>query len=319
MTSFALLAQRVISEGALEPLGITPEFVLEQWLKSRYREVVNELSFANINRVETVALITSAVQRGVASFTSGSDHVVGSGFLPAHAGWFIRAGNDNEWYRVEEVLSASEIAIDTAYANASKAGTNYLLTQRYYGIPAIRWLFDIRLPRRAYILQEASQAKLDEMFPNRIWAPGIPQWWSPHGWTASGDERVVEIYPISDQTYRLEATGYASIVEPLLNTAPHSDIDDRILIEGGLADAFNYRASLEADDIVRVRSFMDLSTRHQNRFSDLLERQRRRDVIDAPPTRARLLIQRRETYGGGLYDPITTAEDEVWSRPPSIG
>lgn len=319
-TSFDLLAKRIVVEANLEPSGISPEYVLTSWIKSRYREIIDELKFESINKRSDFIFVSTPQVLGTDGVVTEGSSVVSSAlsnFSSSAVGRYIRFGSDNEWYRITNVISPTELALDVGYPNLS--GTkSFTVAQRYYNISTdIRWIFDIRLPRRSYSLAEVHIAKLDEMFPTRVWAPSVPQWWAPVGWDELTGERVVEIYPPANVAYRLEASGYSGVMEPTLDNSPHPDVNERIIVEGTLADALRYRASLEAEDIVRVRSFLDLARSHENRYSELLEQQRKRGVIDAPQPRVALVIQRRDTWG--VYDPLTTAADEVWNRPPQFG
>lgn len=323
MSTFDLIARRVIVEADLVNFGITPEFVLTSWIKSRYREVIDELAFAELNKVGDYAFVTAIAIRGTDGIVSNGSAALGSalgGFTSTLIGRVVRVGGDNEWYKITAVPNLTTLTLDTAYAGVTRTGQNYVIAKRYYNIAtSVRWIFDIKNPRRAFVLSEMHPSVMDSMFSNRVWGPGFPQWWSPYGWDETTGERIVELYPPSDGTYRLEASGYSGIVEPTLVTSPHRDINERILIEGTLEDAFRFRATKEVADIVRARAFLDIAMSHGKSFERLLSSQRKRDVIDAPPVRARLMIQRRDTYGRGLYDPIVTAQDEVRSRSPAIG
>lgn len=322
MSTFDVIARRAIVEADLARYEITPEYVLVSWLKSRYREIINELAFANLNKIADYAFVTTvqtqgtdaSVANGVATLTSPI-----GGFVVGMVGKFVRVSLDNEWYRITAVPTANTLTFDTTYANTTKSGVAFRIAQRYYNIStAVRWIFDIKNPRRAFTLLELATSKMDEMFVNRIFGPSVPQYWSPYGWDETTGERIIEIYPPGDTTYRLEATGYSGVTEPSLNSSPHRDINERILMEGALADAFRFRASKE-QDIIHVRTMLDVAMSHEKRYDSLLEGQRKRDVLDAPAPRTRLIIQRRDSYANGLYDPIVTAQDEVWSRSPAIG
>lgn len=323
MSTFDLIARRAIVESDIEQFGITPEFVLTSWMKSRYREIIDELKFDNLNKVVDYAFVTTAQIRLTDIVALNNSNILTSaigGLTSLLVGRYIRISNDNEWYRIIGAPTLNSITLDTSYANTSKGPIAAVIAKRYYNISSsIRWIFDIKNPRRAFTLTELNPSKMDEMFPNRVWGPGVPQWWSPYDWDESTGERIVEIYPPSDTTYRLEASGYSGIAEPTLSSSPHRDINERIIMEGALEDAFVYRATKEVADIVRARAFLDISMSHGKRYMSLLEAQRKRGQIDAPAPKVRLMIQRRDSFMNGLYDPIVTASDEILSRSPAIG
>lgn len=319
-TSFDLLAKRIVVEANLEPSGISPEYVLTSWIKSRYREIIDELKFDSLNKKSDFVFASTPEVLGTDAVVTQSTPTISSAlsnFDVSYVGRYIRFSSDNEWYRIDNVVSPTALVLDINYPNPS--GTkSFTIAQRYYNISTdIRWIFDIRIPRRSYVLSEVHIARLDDMFPTRVWAPSIPQWWAPVGWNELTGERTVELYPPANIAYRLEASGYSGVMEPTLDNSPHPDVNERIIVEGTLADAFRYRASLEAEDIIRVRAFLDLAASHERRYSELLEQQRKRGVIDAPQPRVALVIQRRDNYG--VYDPLITAADEIWNRPPQFG
>lgn len=328
MSTFGLIARRIIEEADLVQYGITPDYVVTAWIQSRYRQIIDELAFAEINKTIDYPFVTTAKVNGsVGAVVQGSATFVGTAFVAGMVGRYVRIGNDNEWYRISAFVSSTQLTLDTVYANISQPVVGYVIAQRFYNIsPTIRWLFDIKIPRRAFSLIELAVSKLDELYPNRPFQPGIPQYWSPVGWDESTGERIVEIYPMADTTYRLEATGYSGITEPALNTSPHRDINDRILVEGGLADGFRFRAGKVASEVdttdvraivARGRAYLEIAMSHEKQYDTLLSSMRKRDVLDAPQPRVQLMIQRRSNYG--LVDPIMTAQDEVWSRSPAIG
>ena len=319
--TFDAIARGVIVEAALTADGITPTYILDQWLKSRYREVIDALALGDINRASDFVFTTVAAIKGSnATATQGSDRLTASGFSTAMTGRYVRVSNNNDWYRIKAVLNTTVLLLDTTYAEPSVSNTSYTIAQRFYSIDsAIRWIIDIKNPLRAMTLTELSQAKLDEMFPNRAWAPAVPQWWAPAGWDDLSGRRLVEIYPPSDVSYRIEVVGYEGINAPTLDSSPHKDVNDRILGVGGLADAYFYKAGklAELNEWQASTACLRIASIHAGKFNSLVDQLTARDSRAAPQPRVRLLIQRSASYG--IYDPLITAEQEVWNRSPKVG
>lgn len=320
MSTFDEIARKIIVEATLEPHGIVPEFVIDAWLVSRYRRVIDRMPFGSITFQGDEVIITEPMySTGSVSVTQGSIAVVGVGttFDISMIGKYIRFGVTRGWYQIADFVDATHITLESTYADVTRSDSSFFIATRYYDLPAgVRWIVDGKNISRAVALRKLHRLKMDEMFPDRVAAPSVPLYWSPVKWNQDSARRRIEIYPFANTSYRLEFSGYATIDEPDLDTEPAKDIDERALIEGGLADAFNFRAGKEKT-VEMVRAMLDISSRHERLYMECVDSLVGRDSIDAPPPRVRLAIQRQDDFG--IRDPLTTAEQEIFNRPPAIG
>lgn len=333
MSAFNVIARRAVVEASLDRYGITPEYVFETWLKGRYREVINGVALGDINRVSNAAFVTTAqITAGTVSVTNGSAAVVGVGtnFIGL-AGYAFRIAGVRGWYSIASVADAENLTLDTAFADTTRSDVAYFIAQRFYNLPTdMRWMVDAMLLGRQGGLAVISKEKLDEIAPDRIAAPGLPQYIAPVGWNQSTSRRIVELYPAAVETHRVEVTGFAHIDEPTYTGSPIVDIRDEVLIEGTLADAFRFRAGRAAEEvsnvtseslslgtraIVQSRALLEIANSHEGRFALLKEQLAIRDNRDAKQKRIQLVIQREPAFGS-VYDPLKTAHDEIYYRSP---
>ena len=310
MPSFDTIARRVVVEAHLGDSGLSPEYVFLAWLRSRYRQIIDRLQHSDINRQNTVAFATEAPQsNGTVTVIHGSPLVtgLGTGFITPNVGQYFRVNSKRNWYRIIAVASATQLTLDTPYTEENAVGIAYTIAQRYYTPPSgVRWITDVKLPQR-HTLYELDQTKLNEMFPSREAHVSVPQYWSPSGW--NGEQRTLEFYPFADKQYRIEIVGYTNLSEPTLASSPEGDINDRILIEGALADAMRYRAALPGLEAPQVQALLILAGAHEKQFALLLQDMMRRSSLDKPQPQLELAFG--ANYAGRTRD-IMTAEDEVW-------
>jgi len=320
MSTFDVIARRIILEADIEKHGIMPEYVLDNWLVSRYKRVLDKLPYGAITaRGDAIVNTTPSYNTGTVSVSQNSQIVTGVGttFDVSMIGMYIRFGVTRGWYQIIDSADATHLLLDNPFVDATRSGSAFYIAQRFYEMPdGIRWIIDAKNVTRAMPLTKTHRQKMDEMFPDRVATPGVPLWWCPVGWNQINRRRQIEIYPFANTYFRLEFSGYSSVDEPQLDSAPLVDIDDRVLMEGGLADAFNFKAS-RGESIEMVRAWLDVSRRHENIYNDLLDDIAKRDSSDAPQPRVRMLIQKRDVIG--IVDPLINAEQEIYNRPPSFG
>jgi hypothetical protein len=127
----------------------------------------------------------------------------------------------------------------------------------------------------------------------------------------------VEIYPPADQWYPVVVRGYGHIDEPTLQSYPYAGINEQVLIEGGLAHAFDFIAgqlsSQGTGTIEQVRAALDVAQRHRNTFEDFKVSMSRRDDRDTKGPKVSVDFgdsRQRDKY----YDPTMSAYWEVWRR-----
>jgi hypothetical protein len=320
VSTFDEIARKIIVEASLEPLGIIPEFIIDAWLISRYRRILDRMPFGSITVQNDEVIVTDPMETtGTVLVTQGSILVVGTNtvFDISMIGKYIRFGITRGWYEIADVIDATQLTIDVGFADATRVDTGYFIATRYYNLPGgLRWIIDGKNISRSVPLRKLHRQKMDEMFPDRVASPGVPLYWSPVKWNQDLNRRRVEIYPFANTSYRLEFSGYATIDEPDLDTEPAKDIDERAIIEGGLADAFNFRSGKEKT-VEMVRAMLDISGRHERLYTEVVDSLVGRDSVDASAPRIRLKIQRYDDYG--IRDPLTNAEQEVFNRSPAIG
>jgi hypothetical protein len=323
MATFDDIARRVLVEAGLSEYGINPEFVLEEWLIGRYLEIINTLLQSLIQEKPTTVITTTPAVNsiGTITLTAGSSSVIGIGtaFNASHVGLVLRPGLVRGWYEITAVADPTHLTLDAPFADATRSDSNYYIAQRYYTLPSsIRWLLDAKNVSRTFNLNIVSREKLDQLYPDRVSNPAVPQWIAPVGIDQTTGHRIFEIYPYADQRYRIEITGYANVDQPTLVTSPLADIDPGLLVTGTVADGLRYRATRDPDrSLENVRGLQDLARSWEGRFYKKLEDLVRRDNIDVKRPRVTLMIQRRDNYG--VIDPLITAEDAVWARSPQIG
>lgn len=316
MSTFEILARRIIVEARLDRYGVTPEAVLP-WLVSRYQTVIGHMPMGEATRLATVA--TSTVMKhdaGTVSAIQGSTAVVGVGtlFTTSMNGRQIRISSYNTWFTVAYV-SATQLLLDTPWPEASLTGAAYVLAQRYVTAPSgIRWITRLQLPEVAGI-EERNIEWLNQLYPDRPSNPSEPQYWARAYWsqaTPSAPRRVIELYPAPDEIKRVEFSGYANMEEPTLDNYPLVGINDQVLVEGGLANAFNYAAGQE-DAIEIKRGLLDVASRHERLFTDLMRDATASDQRDMP--QPHIVVVTSRTPRGRGRDSIMSAYDHVWSRP----
>jgi hypothetical protein len=277
--TFDDIARRVIVEASLSEYGISPEFVLEAWLKSRYKEILDSVSFGNVNRQVTTAFNTIApYTTGTVTMTQDSPTVTGAGttFTAAMVGRSFRIGT-GPYYTIAGYTSATVITLDTNYVGSGGAGQNYTIVQRFYSLlTEIKWIISV-LPVGQTQLIERSQEEMSVQYPDRSAAAAVPTIFSPVGWDATTGQRTIELYPPPDTLYRVLVSGYCNIPVPSLVTAPIVEIDDRLLASGALSDAQIYKAS-KMNDMQMIQAAMLISKWHQERYETLMNNLKRRDA-----------------------------------------
>ncbi len=329
MSTFESIANQVVMEAGLERFGIVPTYVLSFWMKSRYRQVIDSMPFGNINQQGDSTLLTAPkTDTGTVTLTQGQAMVSGIGTTWDYSlvGQYFRPAVTTSWYRILDVAGGNDLLLDTGYAGDSVSGASYVIAQRFALLGTnLRWIIDIKNSTRNSGIEWISRTKMDEMFPSRTSAPGTPQYACPAGFDPETGYRMIELYPYSDQRYRIEITGYANIDEPEYGGSPVHDIEDRILAVGCMADAAKFKANhmdranlgdLSKDGtavIAYVRSMLDLSSSYERDFQTLKDQMSNRDTGDAPRPRVRLITG---NYYEHTYGDIITAEQEIWNRGP---
>ena len=321
MATFGVTARRVIVEAKLDSVvpAVTPEFVVNAWLTSRYQTVLSQLGFGSINKQSNAVInTTEAYSDGTVAITQGSTTVIGTDtvFAAGHEGMQIVFGNSNIWYEIADVVSPTELTLDAAVVDSDNDEIGFQIAQHRYEVDSsLRWIIDLKLMGR-YSLTKLSSEKADDLFPSRMWRASLPQCWWPLGWNESNGNRIIEIFPPASIPYRLEATGYLNLTEPALGTSPHPAVSERILIEGAMTDALRYRAQQQSPiTLEQTQALLALARTHENDYARLLTELSNRDSADAPQRRVRLRVGSRLRQSG-IYDPIMTAEDEIFYRSP---
>jgi hypothetical protein len=282
MSTFDLIARRIITEAALSEYGITPDFTLQAWIKSRYKEIIDSVSFGNINKQITTAFSTVAqYATGTVTVVNGSAAVIGVGttwpITMIGESFRVTGSTPFAYYTISAVTDTTHLTLDTTYAGAGAAGASYVIVQRLYSLPIeVKWVVGV-IPVGQSALVENSQEALRESAPDRTAVPGVPTIWSAVGWDITTGQRRLELYTAPDIVYRVLVSGYANIDFPTLSSAPIVEIDDRLITEGVLADALIYRASkqLSAEAVTISLKIAEL---HENRYMMLLNNLKRRDA-----------------------------------------
>jgi hypothetical protein len=326
MSTFDVIARRVMVESGLSEYGVVPEYIFNSWLMARYREIIDAIPFGQINRkIDTIVITTASISApGTVALTQGSSAVVGSGtnFVAEMVGKYLRPGLVRGWMRITAVTDTLNLTLDAGFADTTRNESSYFIAQRYYTLDTnIRWITGVRNVSRIFPMSYVAQGILDNLYPDRVASPAVPQWVAPAGLNQTTGRRIIEIYPFADTLYRIEVAGYGNVDEPTLASSPIEDISDQILMEGTLGDAIKFKALKEAEkpqaNAQIVQMLHNLARSHENRYYKMLDDLTRRDSVDAPQAKVRLHIQRRDHYG--IFDPLTTAEEEVWNRSPKVG
>src|SRR5206468_1749764 len=113
------------------------------------------------------------------------------------------------------------LTLDQPYVDASATNAPFVVVPRYYTLPiGQQWITQVRLVQRSWAMTELSLEQMDQMFPERIQLPSFPQYWIQLNWDQGEQKRVIELYPPSDNVYRIEISGYGSIEQPTLFSEP---------------------------------------------------------------------------------------------------
>lgn len=107
---------------------------------------------------------------GTLALTLGSANVVGSGtaFTPSMVGQALRVGYNNPVYNIIAVTDATHLTLELPWGSPSFSAVGYFITQYYYSIPNIKFIFDcinLQLQRRMWT--NLNQATLNARDPSR--------------------------------------------------------------------------------------------------------------------------------------------------------
>lgn len=321
MSTFRQLALRVIAESGLEsePVDniLSPEYVFN-WLKARYQKAIDAMPFGNTTTVLPGKIITNTpFTTGVVNVTYASNKVFGdfSTFPPIPAipsGLLFRAAGDSVWYTVVGG-NATQAILDTVYVGETRTGVNFHMVLPYHEIDVIRWITSLVLPGYGE-LDELHFSKMLDLDPYRSLAPGQPRMWMKRLLNYDTGKRVIELYPFPDSGYRIDVYGYGSVLEPTMDQPPKREIDEEMLVCGGLADAFGYRSQLAAtqNQNEKAMTFMRLASTKKTEFDAYVRQVSNRDAHDQESPRIRVRMTHSQYLYNSPNENIIDAYDHVW-------
>lgn len=321
MSTFRQLALRVIAESGLEsePADniLSPEYVFN-WLKARYQKAIDAMPYGNVATVLPQRIVTNApYNTGVVNVTYGSNRVIGDfsifPLLPAIlGGLFFRADGDSAWYNVIGV-NATQVILDSVYVGETRSGINFNVVLPFHEVDVTRWITSLVLPGYGE-LEELHFSKMLDLDPYRSLAPSQPRMWMKRLLNDDTGKRVVELYPYPDKAYRIDVYGYGSVAEPTLDQPPKKEIDEEMLVCGGMADAFGYRSQLAAgrNENEKAMTFMRLAGAKRTDFDAWVKEVSNRDAHDQEPPRIRVRMTHSQYLFHSPNDSIIDAYDHVW-------
>lgn len=317
MPTFEELARRAQGLTQLTP----PMPLAVQWASDRVHELLGKRRVAIYKRNLELS-IPGPLTSGTVTIARGQRAVVGNAAAQTAwasldasfpDGWFMRPRA--AWYRIAGRTGTS-ITLESAYAEADVAAVTYTLAKHYHTLPASVSQLDeasFVLPRLGQPLEFLSETLLTLRYPNR-WGISFGGMSLPHAIAevepAASGARQVELYPFSNQS---ELVTYAAYVDPPPFTYDASlplGLDMHHLLPGLMADFYAWGA--EGVQEAQVKGLMlNEKARCLTRFASAKE-QALQHLESNRIMGFVLMTQRRRGWSSG---GITTAYDEVWSRP----
>lgn len=139
---------------------------------------------------------------GSVSVVNGSAVVIGTGtnFTAAYVGQPFTAQNDNIYYFVSSVQSATQLTLQSIYIGSTSASTGFTLDYFSYGLPATVSAQKIKSclienPHRE--LKYVDVQERNELFPNLLSGRSQPRAWMD--WGAS----QIQFWPVPDGQYNV--------------------------------------------------------------------------------------------------------------------
>lgn len=231
--------------------------LIQQFVKERYIELVGRVKFRQLRKTFNLYYNAPLVS-GTVNVTSGSTTWVGTGtaFTEAHIGWQVRA--QYNWYTIQQVTAATQtLVMDVPYAEVSNTAATYFAVQRYIPLdPTVRWIGQVRHPRRLKRLLPRSLNWLDSREPARLMVGPFPRYWA-EGPTYNGENmaigadqrKQIETYPPSTQAEIYTTTAWTVSEKLSLQDYFPPAIDAYVLREGVLIDMYRHLASKAAHAI----------------------------------------------------------------------
>jgi hypothetical protein len=183
-------------------------------------------------------------QGGQVSLTTGSASVVGSGtlFTSAMVGRSLRVGYNNPIYNIISVTDSTHLTIELPWGGASIASTGFFITQYYFSIPNIKYIYAaINLQLQYRLWTNITQNSLDTWDPSRLQLiyPKVIATMPPD---KDGNFQI-ELWPTSMVQ---QAIPYIAYVQPP-NLREDTDnlpafLRGDILVSHAIADALRYRS-----------------------------------------------------------------------------
>jgi hypothetical protein len=256
-------------------VGVDNDLLLVgEWVARRWQEIANSTTLRALRK--TGELIASAPEStGTVAVTQGSKTVTGTGtaFTQNHVGHHFRA-KDN-WYEVEQVVSATVLLLKSEYTEDTGTGLSYNIVQRRFRLePDARKLGPFVHMRLRRTLQSVSQIGLNLLIPSRFELNSVPQYVSEMEADIDGTRRV-EIYPIGTQDELIHYLYWAK--PPFLNFKDYipGDIDIEALREGVLIDMYrNLSNKFAMEEKIEIAGYYRNEARAQETRWDNVHKKR---------------------------------------------
>mgnify|MGYP001592307605 CR=1 FL=1 len=309
------------ARGVVAALNGISYLLAAQWVADRYKQVFAKTRARHLRRVEQL-YIPAAINTGTATFTRDSDIVTGN--AAAQAVWtsdlvgrYIRGSI--VWYKIITVLPGPQLKIEKKFAEDTQSAVAYYIVSRFNALPPdARWVGDgIVAMRTRRPLQKLSIEELAIEAPARDRVGAQASVYSEGQSVIDANGKVcksLEIYP-----YMTTSEVYSYVVYPappklkLMDQLP-PEIDEHVLREGALVDAFRFKMAqaIEAGQIEAAATWRNemrtQETKWKTWMDDAVRADRGVDDLTFILKRANSPITSR--------DDITNAYDYVMSRWP---
>ena len=291
--------------------------LVAQWISDRWVELANQNTLRSLRRDGAVA-IPAPFTQGTISVTEGSKRIVGVGtnWTSALEGLYLR--QKTNWYRIEIVLDALNLQLETEFTEGSVASdAGYTIVSRRHKLRNdIRKLGPFSLQRLRRTILPSSVSGLDHFDPSRFNLNSAPQWVVEQEKSIDGFTQV-EIYPYSRQAELLDYVYWEKPRPLALEDALPTFIDPEAMREGVLIDIYRHKAFMAAEDNnVNLAGYYRNEQRAQQTVWDRDHKHRILRQDDALDDLEILLLNQRAHPGpGDASFAIVDAETSVWAGP----
>lgn len=133
---FSILRTEVQAQLGLDEADTTNDTLVNRWLNIAQQDIAMRYPWPFLKSRESVATVVDKTD-GTVSVSAGGTTVTGAStsFAAADVGKFIQFAGQNDWYRISARASATDITIDTAYAQtAALSGATYTIRKFLYSL-----------------------------------------------------------------------------------------------------------------------------------------------------------------------------------------